>query len=147
MGMDVIGRKNTEAYFRNNVWWWRPLWDYVERVAPDLVSNVSGHTNDGDGLDEAQALELRERLLTEMISGRTEQYANDYETFMNALPDESCDLCNGTGKRTDMEVKDGCNKCMGKGEVRPWATHYPFSVENVKDFCSFLATCGGFSIC
>ena len=31
MGMDVFGKNPTDekgAYFRNNVWFWHPLWDY-----------------------------------------------------------------------------------------------------------------------
>ena len=27
-------------YFRNNVWWWRPLWSYVcDYIAPDILSD------------------------------------------------------------------------------------------------------------
>jgi hypothetical protein len=35
MGMDVYGKAPTVEegkYFRNNLWWWRPLWTYVEEV-------------------------------------------------------------------------------------------------------------------
>ena len=35
MGMDVFGlepRKEKGEYFRNNVWWWRPLWDFVAHI-------------------------------------------------------------------------------------------------------------------
>ena len=55
MGMDVYG-KNQESekgsYFRNNVWWWRPLWNYCEELHGDITRKVdSGYSNDGDGLD------------------------------------------------------------------------------------------------
>lgn len=51
MGMDVIGQSPVSErgeYFRNNVWWWHPLWEYCERLAPDLIpSDNLGHYNDG----------------------------------------------------------------------------------------------------
>ena len=54
MGMDVIGKKpkaEVGQYFRNNVWWWHPLWEYVCEVPPALANRVRyGHSNDGDGL-------------------------------------------------------------------------------------------------
>ena len=28
-----------------------------------------------------------------------------------------------------------------------YSAHYPFSKENVEEFCEFLEDCGGFSIC
>ena len=35
MGMDVYGRepeKELGKYFRSNVWWWRPLWNYTAEI-------------------------------------------------------------------------------------------------------------------
>ena len=35
MGMDVYGiapEKEWGEYFRSNVWWWRPLWDYTAEI-------------------------------------------------------------------------------------------------------------------
>ena len=29
---------NPGEYFRNNVWWWRPLWDYVYSLCDDFIS-------------------------------------------------------------------------------------------------------------
>ena len=31
---------NPGIYFRNNVWWWRPLWNYCYNIAPDLVGDI-----------------------------------------------------------------------------------------------------------
>jgi hypothetical protein len=55
MGMDVYGRNPTSKegeYFRNNVWWWRPLAEYCMEVAPEIAARCEGwHYNDGDGLN------------------------------------------------------------------------------------------------
>lgn len=168
MGMDVIGRKNPDAYFRNNVWWWRPLWDYCNTVAPHLCGKVNGHFNDGDGLDEEDALELAEILKGEIYSDATAKYEARYNARLAALPRHECNLCNGTGIRTDgvgvdmgmpkkelpVEVQilvgrthGWCNSCNGEGTTEDWETSYPFSSDNVLEFIDFLDECGGFSIC
>ena len=73
MGMDVYGKdaKNEKGeYFRRNVWGWRPLWNYCVDNYEDLVGEVSGHYNDGDGLDEAGSLELAKRIKTTWLVAR-----------------------------------------------------------------------------
>lgn len=170
MGMDVMGLEPTSeqgSYFRNNVWWWRPLWNYCEEVAPALCDGVSGHYNDGDGLDSVSASELATVLFAEIESGRTEQYRLNYYAQLAELPREDCSLCEATGIRTDeVGVSNGqptralspevaslvgreigwCNGCDGVGTKEHWATHYPFSVENVREFAEFVRDSGGFGI-
>lgn len=171
MGMDVIGvspRTESGEYFRNNVWWWRPLWDYCCEVAPDLCEGVSGHYNDGDGLDDSGATELSTILFDEIESGRTEEYETVYRKYIASLPRKDCNFCEGTGIRTDEVGRDmgqptrelepeiqiitgrthgWCNACRGEGKVDSWEANYPFSVENVKEFATFLSGSGGFQIC
>jgi len=171
MGMDVFGRQPTTEqgeYFRNNVWWWRPLWNYCLTVAPDLCSKVSGHFNDGDGLDADEAIQLANILYTELWEGRTAQYKKELDEHNATLPREKCEICDGTGIRTDpIGVEHGwhikeldvetqiltgrthgsCNSCHGVGTTENWALHYPFSVENVANFAQFCSESGGFSIC
>lgn len=170
MGMDVYGSNPTNEtgkYFRNNVWWWRPLATYVCEVAPEITSKCDHwQSNDGDGLNAANSIKLAKLLRDEISSGRTEAYAKIREAELNALPDKECWLCEGTGIRTDgvgaangqpdkIIDKEGhprngekgwCNGCDGVGHVRPDSTSYGFSVENVSEFCDFLEFCGGFEI-
>lgn len=171
MGMDVYGKNPSSEkgeYFRNNVWWWRPLWDYCESVAPHLCEDVSGHTNDGEGLDEVGAQELATILLNELSNGDTLFYQQKYNEYRASLPREDCDLCGTSGIRTDsigmemgqhdkelpveVQILTGrthgwCNGCNGVGTRESWQASYPFSVDNVKEFAEFLSECGGFSIC
>lgn len=171
MGMDVYGKapkSDKGEYFRNNVWWWRPLWDYVNTVAPSLVDGVSGHYNDGDGLDGEGAERLSQILMISLSDGTCEAYEKQYRKELSELPNETCEQCDGTGIRTDnvgkehgMDVKalsddlasvlgrttGWCNGCDGQGWKPNWATHYPFSQDNVREFAEFLAESGGFSIC
>jgi hypothetical protein len=85
-------------------------------------------------------------------------------------------LCNATGIRTDkigiaqgmpsMEIRRAlealdvsekeikalgrtqgwCNGCDGVGTVVHNKAHYPFSVDNVREFAEFLEDCEGFAI-
>jgi len=158
MGMDVYGRKaadETGRYFRNNVWWWRPLWDYCCQVAPDLIPPrlaQQGHYNDGAGLGAAASRNLAARLREYLASGECQRYADTREVELVSLPNKQCKYCGGTGDRKDLEPPEwkaecgGCNACHGKGTVRPFEESYLFSVDNVADFATFLESSGGFAI-
>ncbi len=74
MGMDVYGLKpKTEKgeYFRNNVWYWHPLWDFCDEVAADLIEDVEGdgHTNSGFVVPDFNALDLGTRLKNALDEG------------------------------------------------------------------------------
>jgi hypothetical protein len=157
MGMDVIGRApstETGEYFRRNVWGWRPLWDYVEDMHVDLADKVEyAQSNDGDGLDADDAVELSARLYSDIADGTAERYVKERDAVLAALPDKSCEYCKATGTRTDevgvkmgMVEKRWCNGCDGKGSVRPFEALYPLEVSDIREFASFLESCGGFSI-
>lgn len=156
MGMDVYGRKpinETGKYFRNNVWYWRPLADLCQELAPDICKACTHwQSNDGDGLDAAGAEALAAVLDAKLADGTIAKYVVDRDAWLEALPDEPCRLCVGKGVRSDALAlqhgwdKKACNSCDGKGTQRPSATHYPCDVENVAEFAAFLKACGGFNI-
>jgi hypothetical protein len=171
MGMDVYGNNPISEkgeYFRNNVWWWRPLWDFCEEIAPELTQGVNGHYNDGDGLDEEGAKALANILTISLSEGVVDTYEQKRKEYLDSLPKEPCKYCEATGVRTDnVGVEHGmdvqvlsdaeasalgrtigyCNGCQGKGVTDSWETHYPFSRTNVEEFAEFLADSGGFKIC
>lgn len=174
MGMDVYGKSPTTKrgeYFRNNVWGWRPLWNYCILIANDLIDeNVAngGHFNSGVGLDADGAKILSEYLFQAIASGSTEAYKLDYDMRLSKLERVTCEWCAGSGIRTDEVGQDmgqptrvlepelqillgrefgWCNGCGGEGTKDPWERNYPFEVENVREFAEFLADCGGFEIC
>ena len=48
--LDLFERDNPGYYFRNNVWWWRPLWDYACDVCESVMSDTDaerGEYNEG----------------------------------------------------------------------------------------------------
>jgi hypothetical protein len=157
MGMDVFGRNpitKEGEYFHNTVWWWRPLADYVCQIAPELTSGCRyWQSKDGDGLVAQASVALANKLQGEIDSGRALAYEMRRNSKLELMPNEPCDLCEGTGRCKPVpqcgagDDRTGiCNKCNGEGHVRPATTEYPFSVENVQRFIAFLRGCGGFCI-
>lgn len=154
MGMDVYGNKPTDPvgeYFRANVWYWRPLWIYVDSINPELTSKVEyPHSNDGSGLNGKDSRALSQLLLKEIESGKTEEYIKEYYEYLESLPLEDCEYCEQTGYRTwsqdGIEVQKVCNACNGELKLKSFATHYPMHIDVVKEFQQFLYHCGGFKI-
>ncbi len=121
MGMDVYGvepQNETGKYFRNNIWWWRPLANYIQSAAPtEALPCQLWHSNDGDGLTKEQTKRLVEKLDSLIQDGSIERFAVDREKWLDGLPKESTER------------------------------YYGFSLDNVKEFTEFLRHCGGFTIC
>ena len=109
---------NPGYYFRNNVWWWRPLWDFCHAVsdAVDDELHHSGHTNDGSGLNAEDSIKLAIDLDTAVLNGAAKEWVGRF------------------------------NKEEKKNQSMEYNT-YPFSEDNVLRFAKFLTECGGFKIC
>ena len=108
---------NPGIYFRNNVWWWRPLWDYVWKLCEDdgIITREQykeGHYNSGAEINIHQAELIALRLNHAIKMGWVEEYKKQYET--------------------DTEDDN---------------YEYPFHEDNVKAFADFCHDSGGFSIC
>ena len=139
---------NVGHYFRNNCWWWRPLWNYCHNLAPDLIDEElfeDGHSNSGAGLDDKKAKKLGQLLLQEINNGNTIRYQAEYEQWLDDLPDNVCSHCNGNN-RGNNKMKD-CRVCGGEGKTKNWNKSYPFDIDNVREFAEFCLQSGGFRIC
>ena len=170
MGMDVFGKRE-DTYFRNNVWWWRPLWAYVGDVC-DLSEKdyQMGANNNGWFYSKKKANKIATTLFKEVKSKRTHDYMLSRNEHLESLPLKDCEHCNGTGTRTDIIDKENgcdmsnretsyshdCNACnsgysreegLPLGKVEDWETHYSFDVDNVRTFAKFCKESDGFEIC
>jgi len=109
---------NCGVYFRNNCWWWRPLWNYCYTIGDDIISKDvwdSGHCNDGAGLNAKDAKKLGKRLLQSIEDGECLKYQAAYIQHQEDSDDE-------------------------------FASSYPFDIDNVKEFAKFCIQSGGFEI-
>ena len=170
MGVNVYDRKDgSELSFDRNWWFWRPLWAYVQNVAGEMVADIDGDCNSGDGFETAEESKALAKVLEESItSGEVIRWAKAREAELANEIWEDCDICNGTGIRTDyVGIQQGmpwkplneeqaksldrpagwCNACQGKGEKMPVALWYHFDPECVKELAQFLNACEGFRIC
>ena len=169
---DKWEESNPGVYFRNNVWWWRPLWNYCGTVADDIVETnmrmmkieyneddepdyekskwVSatwddGHSNSGAGLDGKHAKLLGNRLMETIADGTAIKYQAHHLQRLEEIPNDTCGVCNGNN-RGNTKKKD-CKRCDGTGETESFAKSYPFDVDNVERFALFCIESGGFEIC
>ena len=145
---DDESESNCGVYFRNNVWWWRPLWQYCYEVCEHLLTEEewqAGSYNDGHEYDEDVCLEMARLLQAEIDDGSCQKYKDHYQAELDALPNEVCGRCNGNNRGNNK--KKDCNPCDGTGERENWSKSYPFDVENVQRFANFLKECGGMCIC
>lgn len=162
MGMDVYGKKPTSEkgeYFRNNVWWWHPLWDYCCYLDSSLIKRVPyAHENSGDGLASVASRKLAVKLQQSIDSGEAQKYVDSYYEYINSSPDEPCfcvsksliEVYSSTAEIPFPASKDpnpDCNICKGSGLQPNWSKNYHINVENIQNFANFLLDCGGFQIC
>ena len=148
--LEEFERTNVGYYFRNNVWWWRPLWMYVADVCSDVLSEEeveAGHSNSGYLYTEEQAEKIAQLLQRELILGNTLEYQKEYQDELDNLEQVDCNLCNTTGVRNDDYVQGQCNGCAGTGKTDSFAKSYPFDAENVQEFQRFVQASGGFRVC
>ena len=146
--------ENCGTYFRNNVWWWRPLWHFVSKICDNILTDrdvEEGCMNNGQRISKTKADRLAKRLFKLIEDGRVKEYENKYREDLASLEQVDCDICDATGKRQE-PPKAGtgdreCNGCNGTGKRDDWAKSYPFSEDNVREFANFCANSGGFTIC
>ena len=126
MGFDLVGQNGQD--FRNNVWWWRPLWDYVcEHCDLSEKAKQSGNYNDGVEITSQQAIEIADTITVLDEAGVLEEYELKYET-----------------ERAKAEESNKGKKCGD--EDYNWASSYPFHADNVRRFGEFAKQSGGFQI-
>ena len=117
MGFDLSGcnAKNEKGdYFRNNVWWWRPLWNYV-CINCDKTLNEkekeAGGWNNGSKIPAFKAEKIATKLKETIDSGKAKTYEKEYKKHLKELALVDCMHCSGSGKIK----KKKCKICNGKG--------------------------------
>ena len=115
---------NPGVYFRNNVWWWRPLWDFVCMHCSDFMDDEqksSGNYNDGKLIDQETAAKIGTKL--EIL------------------------LEDGTVDRWEEHIKKRNEKLAKSDDDKKFFANYPFKRDNVENFAKFCLESGGFEIC
>lgn len=116
---------NPGVYFRNNVWWWRPLWDFVCSYCDDILNEKdieAGNYNDGKKISKNKAEKIAKRLFELIKTGVVDEYEAKHEE--------------------EREEKE-----KSKDRNVQFFANYPFEKENVERFAIFCQESGGFEIC
>ncbi len=117
-----------------NVFHWPPIVDYCHTVAPDIMARVYDWlTNDGQGLERADAAELGRLLIVSLLDGHFEKVSTNFnEEEYLVRPD----LLGNALFETPLAKQVGM-EAAGAFEVKKG---------NLMQFSMFLGVCGGFRI-
>lgn len=150
------------AYFRNNVWWWRPLAHYVltHTKVIDEDKKKCWSYNDHCIIDEEEAKQIAKQLRHLIDKGHTKRFSAEWEARRKTLEIHN----DKVEKELDKHVKD-VQRRMNDSNLAPkdfpkedhdkWEkiykkrnsdANYPFSIKNVEEFAEFCENSGGFSI-
>ena len=147
----IFERDNPGYYFRNNVWYWRPLWQYICNMCEDIVTledAQAGNHNDYHLITKTKAVRIAKRLKKSIENGDLETWEQEREKHLESLDNVPCEICDATGYRhmDDSNTATICNACKGKKEKPHFDTSYPWDRENLKSFIEFCIDSGGFRI-
>ena len=162
--VEKFEKENPGYYFRNNVWWWRPLADFVLWLADEELSDKDRegwHSNGGHRVDEKTAKVIAELLEASIDEGIAKRYQDATDDKMKKAQAHNKEI-----EKKHKELRKIVERHTGKKDLVPndypepfnsqwndiqkltnYEAHYPFSVENVKDFAKFCRESGGFEIC
>lgn len=157
--------KNAGIYFRNNVWWWRPLGALIEEKCKEKEWFTKEHadalqSNGGLEWSSDEAIEIGMALQSCVDTGECDERERDYK--------RKAKVSRAWNKKVQIEmdkIEEQVKKTKGKDVVpfdfppdakkkwdelyatKSWDDSYPFDTDNVKKFIRFLRECGGFQIC
>ena len=162
--VEKFEEENPGYYFRNNVWWWRPLADFVLWLADKELGDKDRegwHSNGGHRVDEKTATIIAELLEASIDEGIAQRMEEENKRKMNKAKLHNLEI-----EKKHKELRKIVERHTGKKDLVPadypepfnsqwndiqkltnYEAHYPFSVDNVKDFAKFCRESGGFEIC
>ena len=155
---------NPGNYFRNNVWWWRPLWTFTCDHCADFLTEDDmngGCYNDSYIITENKAIAIAERLYEALKEPETQEYLDNHMKVMEKAKkhnemieqekkalDEIAVAITGDKNVAPIDYpKDLKKKFDELMKKRDWASSYPINRENIENFARFAEQSGGFSIC
>tara|TARA_R100000664_G_scaffold32679_1_gene47984 strand:+ start:303 stop:647 length:345 start_codon:yes stop_codon:yes gene_type:complete len=110
MGFDLYGISSKEnTYFRNNVWWWYPLWKFIVLYCGNILSDkdiISGTYNNGHIISKTKSKRIASRLRRLIKEGVVDTYVTQYEK-------ENKDYDYSFDKSNIIEFEKFCEKSGG----------------------------------
>ena len=167
MGFDLYSlgnHKNANGeYFRNNVWWWRRLADFVCEHTGVIAEEHKyfWQSNSGHEVDEETAKQIAKQLKALIKDGTVSKAIVEVEQEM-----EKAEKNNKFVDRCHEMLRAKVEADTGKTNLAPadypkddhdtwdwiqsqysYGSSYPFTMENVEEFIEFCEQSNGFRIC
>ena len=160
---DQFREDNPGDYFRNNVWWWRPLWSFVCNTCDDFLTDNDmnkGGSNSGEKISKTKAIKIGKRLSQKIADGTADMVYRKYE-LASARAKVHNDLIEKEMDKISKECKEKHGKDLVPADFpepyktrwdkayseKSWDDSYPFNRDNVENFAKFCLESGGFEIC
>ena len=158
---------NPGEYFRANVWGWRPIWEFVCEVCPDILTEedyTKGQYNDNHLIEADRARDIAKRLREKMDLARNRQKKYEAEApnkdkFNTMLENAATFLYNEISKpKTPLITCPGDMQIHDPENYKRWETlinynnikfdemSYPIDADFIEEFANFAEHSGGFRI-
>ena len=160
MGVDISGRKpKTEAgdYFSSNWWGWRPILAISEAamISSKLDYDTSyWGSNDGKGLRTQKQCDKLADAIELLISNNYNEYLTEDDDRIYIVMGSWCEA--GTGKFVPSDFTASLNEEYEYGDIlygpivaengTMVESSYSTSLGRIKQWITFLRSCGGFKI-
>jgi len=150
-------------YFRANVWWWRPIWDFTCRKCGDILTDKDmdyRSSNDNHFINKSKSKRIATRLNKAITNGS----AKKYEEQIAITQARGKEINDNVDKKLD-KLKKEVEEATGDKNIAPsdypesykkrwdetysrrdWGSSYPFNTKYLKEFSDFCNESGGFYI-
>ena len=164
---DKFREANPGDYFRANVWGWRPIWNFVCEMCPDILTQdefEKGHYNDNHLIEEDRAKDIAKRLREKMDLARDRQKkyeaeAPNKEKFNTMLENAATFIFEKISKpKSELITCPGDMQIHDPENYKRWETlthydnikfdemSYPIDADFIEKFANFAEHSGGFRI-
>ena len=112
-------------YFRNSIWWWSPLWNFICKTCDDFLSEKdmeAGYSNSGMTISKTKSLKIARKLDSLDKDGYIEEFETMFKEMQDKMPLEKCRVCNGIGTRKEW---------MGWQSETAWLKYHKTLKENI----------------
>ena len=155
--------KNVGIYFRNNVWWWRPLANFIIEKCDWLTEEQKERLHDNSGFEfsEHEATTIADTLQKKVDDGTVQALEEESKKERKVAEEWKAGLQKQQDALGEEAKKETGNKNLVPRDYpkhiykkwndlqkqQDWKASYPFAERNIKEFIKFLRECGGFQIC
>ena len=173
MGYDLYGNRPIEdkeigSYFRANVWWWRPIWNFCETECDDILTDKDiegGHYNNGHTISKTKSIRIAKRIYKLIDKGYIKELDDSYkkakevsdaknkiiDTKLDELSKKANKGIPKLNKESFLVPRDYPKELYNEYEelslTKCWVGSYPFDGKFLKEFADFCINSGGFDIC